>query len=57
MRRKTSNIVAVYSERRNLAPKIRAFLDHMVGHFTPVPPWERRPDGQAGHQAAASAAA
>lgn len=49
-----SNIVAVYSERRNLAPKIRAFLDHMVGHFTPVPPWERA--GRAGVEAAGAAA-
>jgi DNA-binding transcriptional LysR family regulator len=36
-----SNIVAIFRERRNLAPKIRAFLDHLVQHFAPVPPWER----------------
>jgi DNA-binding transcriptional LysR family regulator len=36
-----SSIVAIYRERRNLAPKIRAFLDYLVQHFAPVPPWER----------------
>ena len=36
-----SNIVAIYRDRRNLAPKTRAFLDYLVDHFTPVAPWER----------------
>ncbi|SDF97753.1 DNA-binding transcriptional regulator, LysR family [Limimonas halophila] len=36
-----SNIVAIYADRRNLAPKIRVFLDFLVGHFAGVPPWER----------------
>jgi len=36
-----ANIVAVYQERRNLAPKIRVFLDFLVAHFGSVPPWER----------------
>lgn len=36
-----SDIVAVYPEKRNLAPKVRAFIDHLAGHFGPVPPWER----------------
>lgn len=36
-----SNIVAIYRERRNLAPKIRAFLDHLVEHFSHVAPWDR----------------
>lgn len=36
-----ANIVAIYAERRNLAPKIRAFLDFLVNHFGSVPPWER----------------
>lgn len=41
-----SNIVAVYRERRNLSPKIRAFLDYLVESFGPVAPWERGgPDG------------
>ena len=38
-----SNIYAVYSARRNLSPKVRAFIDHLVGSFSPVPPWERSP--------------
>lgn len=36
-----SNIVALYRERRNLSPKIRAFLDFLVETYNPVPPWER----------------
>lgn len=36
-----SDIYAVYSARRNLAPKVRAFIDHLVAEFSPVPPWER----------------
>lgn len=44
-----SSIVALYAERRNLAPKVRAFLDHLVAHFGDVPPWEReRPAAKAG---------
>ena len=35
-----SDIYAVYSARRNLAPKVRAFIDHLVAAFGPVPPWE-----------------
>lgn len=42
-----SSIVAVYRERRNLAPKIRSFLDYLVGIFTPVAPWEREEDADA----------
>lgn len=37
----TSDIYAVYSTRRNLAPKVRALIDHLVDAFGPVPPWER----------------
>ena len=37
----TSDILAVYPDRRNLAPKVRAFIDFLVDHFGPVPPWER----------------
>jgi len=36
-----ANIVAVFGNRRNLAPKIRAFVDHLVEHFAGTPPWER----------------
>lgn len=36
-----SAIYAVYPERRNLAPKIRAFLDFLTDHFGKTPPWER----------------
>lgn len=35
-----SDIYAAYSARRNLAPKVRAFIDHLVAQFSPVPPWE-----------------
>ena len=37
----TSNILAVYPEKRNVSPKVRAFIDHLVDRFGPVPPWER----------------
>jgi len=36
-----SDILAVYSDKRNLSPKVRAFIDFLVRHFAPVPPWER----------------
>ncbi len=36
-----SDIYAVYSTRRNLPPKVRVFIDHLVAEFSPVPPWER----------------
>ena len=36
-----SDIYAVYSVRRNLPPKTRVFIDHLVREFSPVPPWER----------------
>ena len=41
-----SDIYAVYSARRNLAPKVRAFIDHMVAAFSPVPPWEAGVEGE-----------
>lgn len=40
----SSDIYAVYSARRNLPPKVRAFIDHLVAEFSPVPPWEANPD-------------
>lgn len=36
-----SDIYAVYTARRNLPPKVRVFIDHLVSEFSPVPPWER----------------
>ncbi len=36
-----ADILAVYPNRRNLAPKVRAFVDFMVEHMGEVPPWER----------------
>lgn len=36
-----SDLYAVYSARRNLAPKVRVFIDHLVAQFSPIPPWER----------------
>jgi len=38
-----SAVYAVYSAKRNLPPKVRAFIDHLVAEFSPVPPWEREP--------------
>ena len=35
-----SAIYVLYPHRRNLAPKVRAFVDFLVEKFTPVPPWE-----------------
>lgn len=36
-----SNIVAIYADRRNLAPKVRVFIDYLVSHFEHGLPWER----------------
>jgi DNA-binding transcriptional LysR family regulator len=36
-----SELFAIYSDKRNLSPKVRAFIDFLVGRFGPVPPWER----------------
>lgn len=52
----TSDTLAVYPERRNLAPKVRAFSDFLVDRFAPVPLWERDLHGvcrDAGYFAAA----
>jgi DNA-binding transcriptional LysR family regulator len=32
---------AVYPERRNLLPKVRAFVDYLAATFGPEPPWEQ----------------
>jgi DNA-binding transcriptional LysR family regulator len=33
-------VYAVYPERRNLMPKVRAFVDFLATTFGPEPPWE-----------------
>ena len=35
-----SDILAVYSNRRNLSPNVRAFIDYFADAFGPVAPWE-----------------
>ena len=40
-RQEESAIVAAYRDRRNVSPRIRAFIDFLGGCFGPVPPWER----------------
>lgn len=37
----TSNILAVYPHRRHLSTRVRAFIDFLIGKFTPSPPWDR----------------
>jgi DNA-binding transcriptional LysR family regulator len=34
-------VYAVYPERRNLSPKVRAFVDFLAATFGPEPPWEK----------------
>lgn len=36
-----SNILAIYPNKRNLSPNVRAFVDYLADYFGPVPPWER----------------
>lgn len=36
-----ADILAVYSNKKNLSPNVRAFIDFLVGEFSPTPPWER----------------
>ncbi|MEM7395695.1 MAG: LysR family transcriptional regulator [Verrucomicrobiota bacterium] len=36
-----SAIWALYPSGRIVAPKVRAMIDFLVEHFSPVPPWER----------------
>lgn len=38
-REETLPIHAVYPHRRHLLPKVRAFVDFLVGKLMPVPPW------------------
>ncbi len=32
-------VYALYPKSRNLAPKVRVFVDFLVSHFQPTPPW------------------
>lgn len=36
-----SDLYVVYSDKRNLPPKVRAFIDFLVDRLGPIPPWER----------------
>lgn len=38
----SSDILAVYSNKRNLSPNVRALVDFLADRFGPVPPWERK---------------
>ncbi|SMF29643.1 DNA-binding transcriptional regulator, LysR family [Tistlia consotensis] len=39
----SSDILALYADKRNLPAKVRLFIDYLVGCFSPVPPWEKEP--------------
>ena len=39
-----ADLLAVYPDRRNLSPKVRAFIDFLTEQFSPVPPWEKISD-------------
>jgi DNA-binding transcriptional LysR family regulator len=34
------SLYAIYPQNRYMQPKARAFIDHLLEHFGPVPPWE-----------------
>ena len=36
-----ADLLAIYPDRRNLSPKVRAFVDFLTERFAPVPPWEQ----------------
>lgn len=36
-----ADLFAIFPERRNLSPKVRAFVDYLVEQFSGSPPWER----------------
>ena len=38
----SSNLLAVYPERRNLPRKVSAFVAFLLQQFQPIPPWEAR---------------
>ncbi len=37
----TADILAIYSNKRNLSPNVRAIVDFLIERFGHVPPWER----------------
>lgn len=37
----SSNIVAIYPQKKNLSPKVRALIDFMAEKFAGTPPWEK----------------
>jgi DNA-binding transcriptional LysR family regulator len=39
------NVWAVHPRNRNLAPKVRVFVEFLVEHFAAAPPWERGSNG------------
>lgn len=40
-----TGIYAIFPYNRHLSPKVRAFVDTLVAHFTPTPPWARSTGG------------
>lgn len=42
--RSNQRIYALHPRNRNLAPKVQAFLQYVVGSFQPAPPWESGTD-------------
>ena len=45
----SSDILAIFVQKRNLPTKIRAFIDHLVDIMGTVPPWERPGTDASGH--------
>jgi DNA-binding transcriptional LysR family regulator len=41
-------VFAVYPRNRNLAPKVRVFVDYLAESFAPSPPWVAQADGARG---------
>lgn len=39
-------LAAVYPSNKHVLPKLRMFIDHLVGAFQPNPPWEHGGDRQ-----------
>ncbi|MEM9105488.1 MAG: LysR family transcriptional regulator [Pseudomonadota bacterium] len=42
----SSNILAIFAQKKHLSPKIRAFIDYLVEVFGTIPPWERDDEEQ-----------
>jgi len=36
-----SSILAIFSNKKNLSPNVRAFVDFLARKFGPTPPWEK----------------